>query len=66
MSHQDIVANINAGHPRARPMRMHPSLPITISSVNRLLLHKDSSLIRGQNPKLDAGEERANRRSHIR
>eukprot|EP00965_Chrysotila_dentata_P128476 4247663-Pleurochrysis_carterae.AAC.1 len=31
MSHQDIVANVNAGR-RARPVRVHPSLPMTIMS----------------------------------
>eukprot|EP00959_Pyramimonas_sp_CCMP1952_P356086 7457434-Pyramimonas_sp.AAC.1 len=40
MSHQDVVANINAGR-RTGPVRMQPSLPVAISSVNRLLLHTD-------------------------
>eukprot|EP00965_Chrysotila_dentata_P023626 783245-Pleurochrysis_carterae.AAC.1 len=40
MSHQNIVANINNGR-RARPMRVHSSLLVPISSVNRLLLYTD-------------------------
>eukprot|EP00965_Chrysotila_dentata_P101740 3359214-Pleurochrysis_carterae.AAC.1 len=38
MPHQDIVTNVSASR-CARSMRMHPPLPMTISSVDRLLLH---------------------------
>eukprot|EP00965_Chrysotila_dentata_P081144 2678725-Pleurochrysis_carterae.AAC.1 len=40
MPHQDVVTNVNASR-CARPMRMHALLPMTISSVDRLLLHTD-------------------------
>eukprot|EP00965_Chrysotila_dentata_P262065 6214460-Pleurochrysis_carterae.AAC.2 len=40
MPHQNLITYIDAGR-RARSMRMHPSLPMTVSSVNRLLLHAD-------------------------
>eukprot|EP00965_Chrysotila_dentata_P076750 2534008-Pleurochrysis_carterae.AAC.1 len=38
MPHQDIVTDVNASR-CVRSMRMHQSLPMTISPVDRLLLH---------------------------
>eukprot|EP00965_Chrysotila_dentata_P049172 1631081-Pleurochrysis_carterae.AAC.2 len=43
MPHQNIITYIDAGR-RARSMRMLPSLPMTIGSVNRLLFQADRRL----------------------